>query len=223
MKTSRSICLLATLLLVGCSSTQSDWEQARTRDTVAAYRTFLDKHPNTAQAVQARNRIQALQDEQAWAQARQAHTDEAFEAYLRQQPSGMHIAEAQGLIGASERSAAWILASSAGTTEALESFLEKYPRGREAKQAKAELALISGYRVQLASFRSEKQAEKTRDLLQGKYGDVLGSVVIVPVSGTTANVHVVRSAPMGQDEANNACAKLKKDHQICEVIRDVNS
>jgi len=88
MKTSRSICLLATLLLVGCSSTQSDWEQARTRDTVAAYRTFLDKHPNTAQAVQARNRIQALQDEQAWAQARQAHTDEALRLICGNNPPG---------------------------------------------------------------------------------------------------------------------------------------
>jgi SPOR domain len=223
MNTSRAICFLAAVFLVACSSTQRDWEQARARNTVASYRSFLDKHPNTAQSVQARNRIQALQDEQAWAQARQANTDQALEAYLQQQPSGMHVAEAKGLIGASERWAAWIVASSAGTTEALESFLEEYPQGPEAKRAKADLAQITGYRVQLASFRSEQQAEKTRDLLQGKYGDVLGSVEIVPVSGTSANVHVVRSAPMGQDEANNACAKLKKAHQTCEVIRDVNS
>ena len=223
MKTWRVICFVAAGLLVACSSTQSDWEQARGRNTIASYQTFLGKHPNTSQSVEARNRIQALQDERAWAQARQANTDQAFETYLQQQPSGMHVAQAKGLIGASERWAAWIVASSAGTTEALEAFLEEYPQGREAKQAKAELSQITGYRVQLASFRSEKQAEKIRELLQGKYGDVLGSVVIVPVSGTGANVHVVRSAPMGQDEANNACAKLKRDHQVCEVIRDVNS
>lgn len=221
MKMSHRIGFLAVVLLVACSSMQSDWEQARASDSVAAYRAFLGKYPNTAQSVEARDRIHALEDEQAWAQARQANTDEAFETYLQQQPAGLHVAEAKSLIGASERSVAWIVASSAGTTEALESFLEKYPQGPQAKQARADLAQISGYRVQLASFRSERQAEKIRDLLQGKYGDVLGSVEILP--SATANLLVVRSAPMGPDEANNACAKLKKAHQTCEVIRDVNS
>jgi SPOR domain len=103
----------------------------------------------------------------------------------------------------------------------LESFLENYPQGPEASRARAELAQLSGYRVQLASYRSEQRAEETRDRLQGKYGDVLGSVVIVP--GSTANIHFVRSAPMGEGEANTACTRLKKDHLTCEVIKDANS
>ena len=115
----------------------------------------------------------------------------------------------------------WAAAAATDTPEALEGFLQKYPQGPEADQAKVRLARLSGYRVQLATFRSERQAEQTRDRLQGKYGDVLGSVVIVP--GATANVHVLRSASMGQGEANNACERLKKDHLTCEVIKDVNS
>jgi cell division septation protein DedD len=221
MNTLGGICFLAATLLVACSATQSDWQQASANNTVAGYQSFLNKHPNTAPSVEARNRIRALQDEQAWAEAQQANTEQALENYLQQQPSGSHVAQARGLISASERSAAWWVASAAGTTEALEAFLQKYPQGPEAKRAKANLAQITGYRVQLASFRSEKEAEETRDRLQGKYGDVLGSVVIVP--GSTANVHVVRSADMGQDEANYACARLKKAHQACEVIKDVNS
>jgi hypothetical protein len=147
----------------------------------------------------------------------------------RQQPSATiapaeHAsarAEQANQIAITERTAAWTTASLTDTEDALEAFLQKYPKGPHAAQARARLAQLSGYRVQLASFRSEKQAQKTRDQLQGKYGDVLGSVDIVP--GATANMHVLLSTSMGQGEANNACAKLKRDHLPCEVIKDANS
>jgi hypothetical protein len=221
MKTLRGVCLAVAIMLVACSSAQSDWRKASASNTVAAYQAFLDKHPNTAQSVEARNRIRAVEDEQAWIQAQQANTVQAFQDYAERIPPGLHVAEAKDRISANERSTAWIAASSADTTEALEAFLQKYPQGPEADQAKAKLAQITGYRVQLASFHSEQQAEKTRERLQGKYGDVLGSVVIVP--GTSSNLHIVLSASMGEGEANNACAKLKKAHQACEVIKDANS
>jgi SPOR domain len=162
----------------------------------AAWLAACNQYPNTPQPVDAGNRS-PLRDEQAWARAKQDQ------------------------IAANERSTAWTAASMTDTPDALEAFLQKYPQGPEADQAKARLAQLSGYRVQLATFRSEEQAEKTRDRLQGKYGDVLGSVDIVP--GATEDVHVVRSASMGQGEANNACAKLKRDHLPCEVIKDANS
>jgi cell division septation protein DedD len=213
--------LLAGATLVACSSAQSDWQRASVSNTVAAYQTFLDKHPNTPQSVRARNRIRDLEDQQAWAQAQQANTVLAYQDYIQRIPPGSHVAEAKDHISASERSVAWIAASSADTTEALQAFLQKYPQGPEADEAKAKLAQLTGYRVQLASLRSEKQAERARDRLQGKYGDVLGSVEIVP--GTTPDRHLVLSAQMGQGEANTACAKLKKAHQTCEVIKDANS
>jgi SPOR domain len=221
MKIVRTIGSVAAISLVACSSAQSDWQQASASGTVAAYQAFLDEHPNTAQSVIARNRIHALQDEQAWTLAQQSNTVAAFQSYLQEQPAGAHVAEAGDRIGTGERSTAWVAASSADTPEALEAFLEKYPQGKEASQARAKLAQLTGYRVQLASYRSQKQAEKTRDRLQNKYGDVLGSVEIVP--GSAANVHLVRSTSMGETEANYACAKLKKAHESCEVIKDANS
>jgi hypothetical protein len=221
MKTICGIFFLSATLLVACSSTERDWQHAITTNTVAAYQDFLDKHPNTAQSSAAHDHIAALQDEQAWTAARQANAPEALQNYINDHSAGIHVAEAKSLIASNERSMAWTAASSANTLEALQGFLQKYPQGPEADQAKARLAQISGYRVQLASLRSERSAEKVRDNLQGKYGDVLGSVIIVP--GATDSVHIVRSAPMGEGEANNACAKLKKDHQNCEVIKDVNS
>ncbi len=221
MKTWLAIGVCVTIPLVACSSAQSDWRRANSSDTVAAYQDFLRQHPNTPESVEARSRIHALEDEQAWTRAQQANTIAAFQAYIQDQPTGIHLAEARDRISASERMTAWTAASAADTPEALEAFLEKYPQGPEADQAKAKLAQLTGYRVQFAAYRSEEQAQKIRDRLQGKYGDLLGNVVVVPAAGSST--HVVRSAPMGELEANSACAKLKKAHQSCEVIRDANS
>lgn len=221
MKMSYGLCLVSVLGLAACSSAQSDWQESNASDTVSAYQEFLQKHPNTPQSVEARNRIHALQDEEAWTRARQVNTPQSYQNYIQEQPSGTHVAEAKDNVAASERATAWLAASATDTPESLQGFLQKYPEGPEADKAKARLAQLTGFRVQLATFHSEQQAEKIRDKLQGKYGDVLGSVVIVPGAG--ANLHVLQSAAMGQGEANNACAKLKKDHLTCEVVRDANS
>jgi hypothetical protein len=221
MKMSYRLCLISVLGLAACSSAQSDWQQSKVSDTVSAYQEFLQKHPNTPQSVEARNRVRALQDEEAWIRAQQVNTVQAYQGYIQEQPSGMHVAQAKDNIASSERATAWLAASATDTPESLEALLQKYPEGPEADKAKARLAELTGFRVQLATFHSEQQAEKTRDKLQGKYGDVLGSVVIV--TGADTNLHVLQSAAMGQGEANNACAKLRRDHLPCEVIRDANS
>lgn len=221
MKVSYGLCLISVLGLAACSSAQSDWQQSNASDTVSAYQEFLQKHPNTPQSVEARNRIRALLDEEAWTRAQQVNTAQSYQSYVQEQPSGIHVTEAKDNIASNERTMAWLAASTTDTPESLQAFLQKYPQGPEADKAKARLAQLTGFRVQLATFHSEQQAEQTRDQLQGKYGDVLGSVVIVTDSG--ANLHVLQSATMGQGEANNACAKLRRDHLPCEVIRDANS
>jgi len=221
MKMPYAGCLVAVLWLAGCSSAQSDWQQANAGNTVSAYQAFLQKYPNTPQAAQARSRINALLDEQAWARAQRTNTVQAYQSYIQDEPSGIHLEEAKANIAANERSTAWLAASATDTPEALRSFLQKYPQGSEADKAKARLAQMTGFKVRLATFRSERQAQKIRDRLQGKYGDVLGSVSIV--DDANANRHVLQSASMGQGEANSACAKLKKDHLECEVIKDANS
>jgi hypothetical protein len=222
MNSLRATCWAALLLLLtACGSAQNDWNQARTADTVAAYEAFIDKHPNTPQSVQAHQQIAALNDEQAWAQALQANTAESFQSYLQQRPSGLHADQARDRIGSIERMNAWYAASSVGSTDALQDFMQKYPHGPEANQARARLAKLTGYRVELAALRSEKQAEEARDRLQGKYGDILGSVVVVP--GADAGHLLVLSADMGPDEARSACAKLREAHLSCEVIKDGKS
>ena len=101
--------------LAACSSARQDFEKASAANTVAAYQDFLKQHPNTDLAVQAQNRVNALQDDQAWADAQKANTLEAYQMYLQAQPSGMHSADARDRITGFERAGAWKSAQAANT------------------------------------------------------------------------------------------------------------
>jgi hypothetical protein len=152
-----------------------------------------------------------------WSQARATDT----QINLQQRQADLYAAAERERISTVERMNAWYAASAAATTEALQAFLEQYPQGTEANEARALLARFTGYRVELAALRSESQAELTRDRLQGRYGDILGSVVVV--TGPDGGQHLVLSADMGPEEARTACAKLKEAHLTCQVIKNGKS
>lgn len=211
------LCLLSAASLLGCSSSQADWNQANTQGTVAAYQDFLNKHPNDPHDADARQHIQTLQDNQAWMAAQSANTLQAYQQYLSSEPNGAHVQDAQNQITGLQRAAAFQDAKNAGTSTALQDFLSKYPTGPEADQARTQLAQFD-YQVQLGSYRSSQQADKARGQLQDKFGKDLQSVVVVPPSGKSKTYHVA-SAAMTQDQAKSACKMLMKEHQRCEVMK----
>jgi hypothetical protein len=216
----RGMTVLTFILLLACSSAESDWKKADAQGTTAAYQGFLKDHPNNAHADQARDRIHALEDEQAWADVQKTNTLESVQAYLQNQPQGVHSAEAHDRITALERSAAWKAAQASATATALQEFLDKYPQGTEADQARAQLQTIKAgeYRVQLAAFRSKHEAETVRGKLQARYGKELHEVTVVPAAPPD-RLNRVESAPMTLEDAESACAKLKKEHRHCEVVK----
>ena len=220
MNVLRGMILSTVVVLVACSSAESDWKKADAQGTVAAYQAFLKDHPNNAHADQARDRIHALEDEQAWADAQKTNTLESFQAYLQNQPKGVHSAEAHDRIAALERSAAWKVAQTSATATALQEFLEKYPQGPEADQARTQLQTLKAgeYRVELASFRSKHEAETVRARLQARYGKDLRELTLVPATPPD-KLHRVESAPMTLEDARSMCAKLKKEHRHCEVVK----
>jgi hypothetical protein len=210
---------LAVTILAACSSPEADWKKADAQGTVAAYQAFLTTHPNDSHAAQARTRIQSLEDQAAWTQAQNANSLEGFKQYLQTQPTGAHAADAQERMAGLERAAAWKVAQADGKMPALQEFLQKYPSGPEAELARTQLQQLSnGYRVELASSRSEKEAKKISARLQQRYGKLLHAVVVTaPVLPDTLN-HV-RSGPMSLEDAQSACADLKKARQHCEVVK----
>jgi len=216
----RGMAILTVVVLLACSSSESDWKKADAQGTVAAYQAFLKDHPNNAHADQARDRIHALEDEQAWADAQKTNTLESFQTYLQNQPKGVHSAEAHDRIATLERSAAWRVAQASATPTVLQEFLQKYPQGPEADQARAQLQTLKDgeYRVQLASFRSKHEAETVRARLQARYGKELREVTVVPATPPD-KLNRVESAPMTLEDAQSMCAKLKKEHRHCEVVK----
>lgn len=220
MKILRGLCLAMVVTLIACSSSEADWKKADAQGTIAAYQKFLTDHPKDSHAAQARGRIQALQDEQAWADAQKANTPDAYKQYVDTQPNGVHAGEAQQRMTGLQRAAAWKIAQADGKAPALQDFLQKYPQRPEADEARAQLQKLSSeaYSVQLGAFRARKEADKLRARAQSRYGSVLHGVVVVAPTATD-KLNRVRSGSMTEAQAKSACAKLKKAHQRCEVVK----
>jgi outer membrane protein assembly factor BamD (BamD/ComL family) len=211
--------LCLALCLLACSSNEADWQKATSANTVSAYQDFLKQHPNGQHADEARSRITSLEDEQAWMEALNANTQGAYEQYLRNEPSGAHAQEARDRITGFQRAAAWKTAQADGTPAALQAFLQKYPTGPESDEARAALQkLQNNYQAQVGSYRSRKEAERMSARVKRRFGEVLHDVVVVPSTPEDKMNHV-RSAPMSEADATAACAKLKKAHQRCEVVK----
>jgi cell division protein FtsN len=220
VETLRALFLLTAGVLVACSTQEADWAKANGQGTVTAYHEFLKHHPDSAHAELARSRILSLEDAQAWTAAQSANTPEAFEQYLQKETNGVHSVDARDRINAFERDAAWKLAEAVATKPVLQDYLVRYPQGPEAEQAHVQLEKLNAeqYRVQLAAFRGKSEAERVRARLQTRYAELLHQVVVVSPSPAD-KLNRVSSAPMSLEDAQSACATLKKARQHCEVIR----
>ena len=205
-------------VLAACSSSESDWKKADSQNTVVAYQDFLQHHPNDAHAAQASQRIQAMQDDQAWADAQKTVTSDSLQQYLQKYPSGTHAADAKTQLAGLERAAAWKEAQTANTESALESFIQKYNEGPEVALAKAQLDKLRGYRVQLGTFHTQKEAEKSLASVQAHAGADVHDLAVVPPSGSD-KLYRIASGPMTEDNAKATCEKLKKAHQHCEAVK----
>jgi outer membrane protein assembly factor BamD (BamD/ComL family) len=210
------ICCAA--LLAACSSPKYDWSQANAMNTIAAYQTFLSKHPSDVHAVDAKSRIAALQDEQAWSTAQVASSVQGYQQYLSAEPNGVHVAAAREEAARRERLTAWRTAQTNETAQSLEEFLQKYPSGDEADQARDKLKTIAGYRAELAMTRSRSLADRERDALAKRFGKALQQVVVLAPDEKSHDYRIT-SARMSETDANTACATVKHAGQSCKVIQ----
>lgn len=216
------LCVIMAGALAACSSPNADWQKANQQNTVAAYQQFIQQHPSDARVEQARNRINALNDEQAWNTAKTANTLDAYQQYLQQEPNGMHAADAQDKVNGLQQDAAWSTAQSTNTAAGYQDFLQKYPNSPNAADAQAALQKLNGFQVELASTRSKTLADKMAKRLKDKFGSDLQDVVVVPPTGKSKTLDI-RSAPMSESDAKAACAKLKKAHQHCSVVKSAGA
>ena len=215
------LCVITAGALAACSNPTADWQKANQANTVTAYQQFIQQHPSDARVAQARDRINALKDEQAWSAAQSANTLDAYQQYLSAEPSGMHAADAQDKINSLQADAAWSSAQSTNTAAGYQDFLQKYPNSPHDADAQAALKQLTGYQLLLGTARSQATADKLTKRLKDKFGSDLQDVVEVPPTGKSKTIEI-RSAGMTEDDAKAACAKLRKAHQHCEVVKSAS-
>lgn len=211
------VALCAALAMTACSTANKDWANASTENTVAGYQSFLDKHAGDQHANDARKRITALQDDAAWKTAQDSNSLAGYQQYLQAEPDGTHAQAARDEVTTLDRASAWKTAESDGSPAALQAFLQKYPQGVEADQARQKLA-ASSYRAELGTFHNKHAAERKRSELQSRFSSVLKEVDVVSPDSADKRYRVM-SGLMDRQDADSACASLKRDHQTCKVVQ----
>ena len=81
---------------------------------------------------------------------------------------------------------------------------------------------VSGYRIQLASVRSEEQAQATWARMQKTNADVLASLTMRAIKvdlGDRGTYYRVQAGPLDESGAASACSKLKTRSVECIVVK----
>jgi cell division septation protein DedD len=83
------------LLAAGCSREQQDWRSAESADTIESYGQFVQRHPESELATQARTRVTQLGEDRDWQHAGSADTADAYRQFIAQHPNGKWAQEAR--------------------------------------------------------------------------------------------------------------------------------
>lgn len=106
--------------LLSCASPATDWEKAQYKNTGSAYDAFIQQHPDSEFAGEARKRL----DRVSFEEAKRDGSAKSFEGYIGKFPEGQFREEASVL-----------LAKKLNSIEGYETLLSRYSRGRDAEEA----------------------------------------------------------------------------------------
>jgi cell division septation protein DedD len=88
--------LIVSLAVLGaCSREQQDWRSAEAADSVDGYGQFLQRHPDSELATEARTRVAQLSEDLEWQRAGSADNADAYKQFLAQHPNGKWAQEAR--------------------------------------------------------------------------------------------------------------------------------
>jgi outer membrane protein assembly factor BamD (BamD/ComL family) len=123
-----AIAVILILGLSGCASVRGQWQQAKRKDTIQAYRAFIHKYPNSPFTEKAREKLESI----SWSQARSANTRQGYHRFLKEFPNGGHHRDARLAIETIDLA----IASKKNTKKAYLDFLKNHPRGALSQKAR---------------------------------------------------------------------------------------
>jgi len=235
------IALLASLA-AACSREQQDWRAAEGADTSEAWQRFIEQHPASELAPQARARLAQLAEQRDWQHATGVGTVEAYREFLSQHGHGRWSEEARIRIeafslGSAPRTGppAAAAAPLPAGVPALQIASAAAPRAPAAPQPAAPAPQSSaatappaapapgGYGVQLGAFGSEASADREWQRLQGRFGPQLGGLSprIVLSSTSSGELYRLEAPAAGEAQARALCESLKEQSQACVPVLPV--
>lgn len=215
--------LAAGLLLGACSRQETAWHDASREDTVAAYGAYLQDYPAGAHAVQARQRLDELREQQDWQRALRIDAPESYQRYLAAHPGGRYDAAAR------ERLADFLRARTAVAVEpptvtavVPQSAGEREPEfDTPAAGTLIAAAESAGYRIQLGAFGSgERAARSAWQSLRTRHADLLGGLTsrVDVVTREGRNLWRLQAGPVSESHAREICRALVARGADCIVV-----
>jgi hypothetical protein len=216
------------LVLAACSREQQDWRSAQGADTIEAYSRFVEEHPQSALAKQARARVVQLQEERAWDRASQSDTADAYRQFLTDHPNGKWAEEARiriesfalgeapapaELVPAATRTP---VVSSPSPASVVTPGTNVYPDS----VSDAAPAAPTAFGIQLGAFSDEYRAENEWQRLVGRFANQLANLTpsIVPARTGAGQVFRLQASVSDEAEARSICAQLSTQLQSCVVV-----
>lgn len=207
--------VMAMLWLVtaaACAKSDDAWESAVKTDTPDAYASFLERHPKSEYAEQARARRDALIDERDWNTARRENTAEAYAKYL-----SVHSEGVWSELAARRRTALISAAGASTPAQAPAAMPEPPPPPTPAAStAPAAEAAASPRIVQLGAFSSAPSAKKGWARLQASFTELSGLSPLIdaqPLRGSS--LYRLRLQLASDEEADRLCAVLIRGGAEC--------
>jgi len=196
------------LLIAGCTKTDEAWENAVKTDTPDAYASFLERHPRSEYAEQARTRRDALIDERDWNVARRQNTADGYAKYLSAHPDGVW----SELARRRQKEAASIDAASAEPPSAELPSATTSPA--PAISLPVETATAKRW-VQLGAFSSASSAQKGWSRLERSFVELDGLTPVIDEPKRNSSLYRLRLQLDDDEEADRICAILIRGGAEC--------
>lgn len=235
----RTLLFAALVTLVACSGEQQDWRSAEAAGSVEAYGRFIEQHPGSELATQARARVAELTEDRDWHQATQLATVDAYRAFLGQHPDGRWSQEARIRIESfalgsiprmqpqdpsqqppSRASGVRLLQlASAAPTPVLGASAQPAPAAVVATGMSSS-ASSGGYAVQLGAFASSAGADRAWQALQTRFGAQLSGLSprVVAADTSSGQLYRLQASAAGEAQARAICDSLRQQSQSCVPV-----
>ena len=98
-----SFVLVVSVVFLSCNREESDWSNASTRNSIEAYKEFVQKHPDGSMVEEAMLRIAALEEKEEWEEMLQENDIDGYRRFLEKWPNSSHGDEALRIVEEFER------------------------------------------------------------------------------------------------------------------------